>query len=39
MLGLLKATDRAFQEMENAKDVLFLDCRNQIDKKERREAN
>jgi len=25
--------------MKNAKDVLFLDCGNQIDKKERREAN
>jgi hypothetical protein len=39
MLGLIEAADRAFQEMKNAKDVLFLDCGNQIDKKERREAN
>ena len=39
MLGLLEAANRAFQEMKNAKDVLFLDCGNQINKKERREAN
>jgi hypothetical protein len=39
MLGLIEAADRAFQEMKNAKDVLFLDCGNQIDKKEGREAN
>jgi hypothetical protein len=39
MLGLIEAANRTFQEMKNAKDVLFLDRENQIDKKERREAN
>jgi len=28
MLGLIEAANRAFQEMKNAKDVLFLDCGN-----------
>jgi len=28
MLGLIEVANRAFQEMKNAKDVLFLDCGN-----------
>jgi len=33
MLGLLEAANRAFQEMKNAKDVLFLDAEIRSTKK------